>query len=240
MISSFLILFSFVLLFSTFHSLEKVWADPVIATIPVGNQPSGIAYDLASKEMYVSNFASNTVSVIDTSNNHVIAYISVGNKPVTIAYNSHNNNTYVTNVGDNTVSVIDTSSPSANAGSNKHVQPFQTVHLNGSASFDPRGSPLTYHWTQVSGPNVFLSGSDSVTPYFEAPDVNVRTPLTFQLVVRNNNGMSSSPSTVRITVDQAVPPIADAGRNQEVQPYQTVQLNGSASSDPSGLTPLTY
>ncbi len=70
--------------------------------------------------------------------------------------------------------------------------------------------------------------------------MHVNTTLTFQLVVTDSKGLQSNPSTVTITVFPSIPPIADAGRNQEVQPHQTVHLDGSASFDPSGFTPLTY
>ncbi len=282
MISSFLILYSFVVLFSAFYGLEKVWADPVIATIPVGNDPSGIAYDPASKEMYVSNFASNTVSVINTSsnlivgnpipvgknpegiaydpdnmgiyvtisssntvsvintfNNAVVGTIPVGTAPIDIAYNSDNHYMYVSILGSNAVSVI-SKNPFAEVGPNQGTESFQTVHLDGSASFDPSGSPLTYLWTQTSGPTVIITGPEIATPTFEAPDVHSNTTLTFQLVVTNSNGEQSNPSEVTITVFPHVPPIADAGRNQEVQPLQTVHLDGSASFDPYNFTPLTY
>ncbi len=70
-----------------------------------------------------------------------------------------------------------------------------------SASFDPSGfTPLTYNWTQTSGPQVSLSNPNSANPSFVAPDVNDRTTLTFQLVVTNSNGIPSSPSSVIITV----------------------------------------
>ena len=38
--------------------------DSVIATIPTGLEPGGIAYNLNNLHIYVTNFDSNTVSVI--------------------------------------------------------------------------------------------------------------------------------------------------------------------------------
>jgi len=42
------------------------------------------------------------------------------------------------------------------------------------------------------------------------------------------------------TVTSNLPPIADAGDDQSVTAGTTVALDGSASSDPDGNTPLTY
>ncbi len=108
--SSFLIILSFVVFFSAFYSLERAWADPVVATIPVGNFPQSLAYDSDNKEMYVTNFEDKTVSAIDTSKNQVVGNpIPVGNQPFGIAYDSDTKEMYMTNVGDDSVSVIDTS-----------------------------------------------------------------------------------------------------------------------------------
>ena len=50
----------------------------VIATIPVGNLPIGVAVTPDGSKVYVTNAISNTVSVIATATNTVIATIPVG------------------------------------------------------------------------------------------------------------------------------------------------------------------
>src|SRR5665811_2105497 len=50
----------------------------VVATVPVGSAPNGIAVTPDGKHAYVANFDSNTVSVIATSTNTVVATIPVG------------------------------------------------------------------------------------------------------------------------------------------------------------------
>ncbi|HEY6535419.1 MAG TPA: hypothetical protein VIY08_06425, partial [Candidatus Nitrosocosmicus sp.] len=89
----------------TFLDVERVLADSVIATINVGDNPWIIAYNSANNDMYVANFGSNTVSVIN-SNNQLVATINVGFSPQAIAYNSVNNDMYLANYRSNTVSVI--------------------------------------------------------------------------------------------------------------------------------------
>ena len=53
----------------------------VIATVPVGNLPLGIAVTPNGKMIYVANEVSNTVSVIDAIKNTVTATIAVGSEP---------------------------------------------------------------------------------------------------------------------------------------------------------------
>ena len=50
----------------------------VVATIPVGESPFGVAVNPANGLVYVTNAGSNTVSVIDPATNTVVATIPVG------------------------------------------------------------------------------------------------------------------------------------------------------------------
>ena len=100
-----------------------------------------------------------------------------------------------------TVAVVfrDNRAPTANAGAD--IGPFdagQTVTLNGGASTDPDDDALTYRWTQVSGPSVNLSGPNSASPTFVAPDVDGDTALVFSLEV--SDGRASSTDTVSVSV----------------------------------------
>jgi len=53
----------------------------VVATVPVGFVPVGIAATPDGRKVYVANYESNTVSVIDTAQNVVTATIPVGSNP---------------------------------------------------------------------------------------------------------------------------------------------------------------
>lgn len=93
-----------------------------------------------------------------------------------------------------TVSVVVITSapvPVANAGPDQTVQQGALVTLSGSSST----TPVTYSWTQISGPTVVLSGANTQSPTFTMP--RQTTPLIFQLTVTGPGGSSSD--TVQIT-----------------------------------------
>jgi YVTN family beta-propeller protein len=66
-------------------SVIDIATNAVIATIPVGAGPIGIAITPDGTRAYVTNEDSNTVSVIDTATNTVVATITVGVHPVAVA-----------------------------------------------------------------------------------------------------------------------------------------------------------
>jgi len=124
--------------------------------------------------------------------------------------------------------------PVADAGADRTISlPENTVILDGSGSTAPSGSISSYTWSKVSGPSgetitTLNSAVTSVTGLAEGV-------YQFQLKVTDTNGAVSS-SIITITVSAAVtPPIADAGSSQAITlPYNTVTLDGSASTAPAG------
>jgi YVTN family beta-propeller protein len=127
---------------STFLGVERAWADSVIKTISgVGVYPFYIAFNPTNKDMYVTNYGSNTVSVVDSSTNTVIGTISVGigNNPYGIAFNPTNNDMYVVSRNSNTVSVISTSTV---------VQP--PTHTSITSVVDGNGNPVQNGGSTVS------------------------------------------------------------------------------------------
>ena len=83
-----------------------IYANTVTATITVGSQPVGVAFNPDDGDLYVANRGGGTVSVIDGTANTVTATITVGTGPFGIAFNPDNGDLYVANQRSNTVSVI--------------------------------------------------------------------------------------------------------------------------------------
>ena len=129
--------------------------------------------------------------------------------------------------------------PVANAGPDLGSLISGTViTLNGSASTDPNGDPLTYSWTLLSKPAgsaAVLANPTSVTPTFT---VDLAGDYVVQLIV-NDGTSNSAPDTATFSTNN-VAPVANAGPDQGgITPGSLVTLDGSASSDGDG-DPLTY
>jgi OmpA family/PKD domain len=94
--------------------------------------------------------------------------------------------------------------PVANAGPNQIGVPAGTIRLDGSASYSPDGDPLTYQWTQISGPSVALGSPTSpITTYTAA----AAQSYAFRLTVRDNFGGQSSAQVYITTVASTAPTI---------------------------------
>ncbi len=128
--------------------------------------------------------------------------------------------------------------PVADAGADRTVSIGTVVQLDGSASADAGGLPLTYAWTLMTKPAgsaAVLSNPTAVKPTFVADVVG-----TYEAQLTVNNGTANSaPDSVTITGVLPPAPVADAGPDENVSAGASVQLDGSGSTDPSAL-PLTY
>ncbi|MDJ0750633.1 MAG: hypothetical protein QNJ11_14195 [Woeseiaceae bacterium] len=136
--------------------------------------------------------------------------------------------------------------PTANAGTDLAADELSIVNLSGTASDPDAGDSLTYQWTQTAGPSVTLTGNDTLTPSFTAPDVlATATPvvLTFRLQV--SDGTANANDSIDVTVNDVgiganSPPVANAGPDQNVAEISMTVLDGTASSDPDPADTLTY
>ena len=125
--------------------------------------------------------------------------------------------------------------PVANAGASKSITlPLNNTTLDGSLSYDPDGSIVSYNWVQSSGPST--ATITGVSSPVAAISNLVAGVYTFELTVTDNSGASSN-SLVKVTVSPsgAQPPVANAGANQSITlPVNTVVIDGSGSSASSG------
>lgn len=247
-------------------SVISTATNTVTATIPVGSSPSGAAVSPNGSFAYAANTGANSVSAITVPTNTVSATIHTSNfGPQGLAFTPDSAFVYIADE-NGTVDVIATATntivasigglsvpvsiaiaarpsqpPTAVAGANQSVTVEQTVHLDGSGSFAPdtKSANLQYAWSFVSRPvgsAAVLASANTATPSFVA---DVPGTFVVQLVVTDPaTHLSSTPSQVTIS-SVWTPPMANAGTAQSVVAGNVVQLNGTGSSDPNGLS-LSY
>lgn len=99
---------------------------------------------------------------------------------------------------------------------------------------------MTFTWTQTAGQTVTINSANMAVADFTAPDVAAGSPemLTFQLAV--SDGTASQTDTVNVSVEENLPPIANAGPDANAVENVQATLNGSASFDPNTIDTITY
>lgn len=114
----------------------------------------------------------------------------------------------------------------------------ERVEVSGADSADPEGAALRFAWSFSRRP----AGS---VASLEAPSAPVATfvadvPGEFMLDLVVDDGVQvSAPATARVVATEPPPPIARAGEDVTSLLGRPVTLDGSGSSDPTGL-PLTF
>ena len=136
--------------------------------------------------------------------------------------------------------------PVVDAGPDQVVASGATVQLDGSGSWDPDGTVVSYRWYSIGFPahNVTLTNKFTARPSFTAPRLaSGATDVTYYFglhVYDNGNAVSGCClERVKVTVTARpipVRPVADAGLDRTVASGATVQLDGRDSSIGDGIT----
>lgn len=110
----------------------------LIAEVPVGREPNGVAVSPDCRSIYVANTVDGTVTVLafnpDTQAVAVTTTIPVGTEPYGVAITPNGKKVYVTNARSNSVSVIDTAT-------NTVVKTI--TNIGPSVGAEPRGMAIT-------------------------------------------------------------------------------------------------
>jgi ribosomal protein L14 len=141
---------------------------------------------------------------------------------------------------DDVTVTVNTSAPSNQspisiAGNNITLNlPANSTTLNGTSSFDPDGTIVSYAWSKVSGPTTFTLANANVST--TALSNLVAGTYVFQLTVTDNNGATDDDNiTVIVSAVPNQPPVANAGNNIVLTlPLNSTTLNGGSSTDADG------
>lgn len=92
---------------SVFAGSPVARALAVVATVPTGTNPAALAVNPSTNRIYVANYNSGNVTVIDGAT-HAKTNVPVGFRPGSLAVNQANNKIYAADWGGaNNVTVID-------------------------------------------------------------------------------------------------------------------------------------
>jgi len=137
---------------------------------------------------------------------------------------------------------VGNSIPVADAGPDQIGVAAGAIRLDGSASYDPDGDPLTFEWNQIAGPAVSLSGKNTATAGFTAAEGQ---SYRFRLTVKDPQGAAAhatvlvttaAPAAVRIVRFTANPPTIRAGQSStlvwQIENAESAEISGIGRVDP--------
>src|SRR6266446_2353259 len=182
----------------------------VVATIPVGQYPAGVAITPNGAFAYVANFNSNSVSVIDTATNTVTATVPVGINPLSVAITPNGAFAYVTNYTSASVSVISTTT-------NTVVATVATGSPAWGVAVTPNGAFAYVTTPRSNSVSVINTATDTVVATIAlgcGPESVAITPNGAFAYV--GNSCDSTVSIINMTTNTVVATVAVGGQPQNI------------------------
>ncbi|UPW19648.1 DUF1566 domain-containing protein [Agarivorans sp. TSD2052] len=181
-------------------------------------QLSGTNVSLSNPNTAIASFASPAVIAAET----LVFQITVADTEGGIATDS-------VSVSVNPINTAPLIADSAAQSVNEQASVVLSVDAT-----DVDGRIVSYAWTQLSGTNVTLSNTNTAITSFTSPALITTENLVFQVLVTDNEGMSTI-GMVSVTVNPInTAPIATAGADQTVNEQTSVVLSVEAT-DVDGL-----
>jgi YVTN family beta-propeller protein len=207
--------------FGTVDVVLPVGQTSVPAPLPA---PNKIAVDSTNNVVYVTNEASNNVTVIDGSGRAVTTTVPVGTNPRALLVNPDNCKAYVANFGSGTVSVLDPqiNGPGICLSSNWLTFPAQLVNTKSApqtVTLTNIGNATLLISSIMTSPAAFIESDDcapvppattrSITPGAQCQMQAVFGPtvpgfVKGQILISDNN--SGSPQTIVLTGNAVIQP----------------------------------
>jgi YVTN family beta-propeller protein len=165
-----------------------------VATIPVGIDPQGVAFDSGKAEIFVANGGSNNVTVVNAATNQVLANLPTGSNPWGVAYDRAKGEVFVTNFNSSDVSIFNdtTNHIVANISTGSSADLF-------TIRFQETGLPNGTNWSVALGGA--SESSIGTTIVFNEPNGTYSFNLT---AIANYSANYSTPVVVQgapVTVD---------------------------------------
>jgi YVTN family beta-propeller protein len=196
------------------------------STFPVGSYPAGIAFDPVNGLLYVTNFGSSNISVVNTSTNHVVAWIPMPFGIHTLAVDSSTGMVYVAETVyrvyaiNSTTNQVQWTIPLLAYGCPTGCAPDPQV-------FDPANGDI--YVTDLTSDNVTVIHGNTVVaviPVGASPNGAAYDPANGKVFVSNEgNAIPSNMTVINATTNRVVgqayrsgggPGVAYAGSNGDV------------------------
>ncbi len=129
------------------------------------------------------------------------------------------------------ISPLDYDQPIAISGENQLiVLPENSTTLDGSESYDPNGTPLSYQWTQIYGPSTLSFSSQNIAQ----PSVSSLVEGVYMISLRVDNGNYSDTDELYIisSTSSNIPPVVSIVHpvdDSEFTEGDIITINASAS-----------